>query len=175
MRRDGTIRAVGISAKSPDDALLFVTRYDPDCVQVNFNLGDLRAWRNGLFEACAARGISVIARSPLAAGFLTGQLGASDAFLPSDHRGRFTEETRTRWTEAVRLLRPVFDDAPDATPAQNAIRFVLSFDAVAAVIPGMMRVTDVREDLGTQAFPRLRPEQLRAVDAMYEQLFAGTV
>ena len=171
MRSEGVIRAWGISAKSPDEALLFARRYQPGCLQVNFNLGDLRALRNGLFEVCRTRRVGVIVRTPLAAGFLTGQLAASDTFAASDHRRRFDEETRTRWTEAVRLLRPVFDDAPAATPAQNAIRFCLSFEAVSAVIPGMMRVTDVREDLRTQAFPRLPPERLRIVGEIYDQLF----
>jgi aryl-alcohol dehydrogenase-like predicted oxidoreductase len=173
MRHEGAIRAFGISAQSPDEALLFATRYEPACLQVNFNLGDLRAWHNGLFEVCRARDIGVIARSPLAAGFLTGQLAASDTFAASDHRRRFDAERRTRWTDAVRLLRPIFDDAPDATPAQNAIRFGLSFEAVSVVIPGMMRVADVREDLGAQALPRLQPGQLRAVEAIYERVFSG--
>ena len=171
MRGEGTIRAFGISAASPDEALLFVARYQPSFLQVNFNLGDLRAWRNGLFEACRAQGIGVIVRTPLAAGFLSGRIGAAETFGVSDHRRRYSGEMRARWTEAVRLLRPVFADAPDATPAQNAIRFALSFDAVSAVIPGMMRVSDVREDLGTSRLPHLRAEQLRAVEAIYEQVF----
>jgi aryl-alcohol dehydrogenase-like predicted oxidoreductase len=171
MRAEGTIRAFGISAKSPDEALLFATRYQPAFLQVNFNLGDLRALRNGLFSTCLERGVGVIVRSPLAAGFLTGQLAVSDTFQASDHRRRYGAEMRARWIDAVRLLRPVFDDAPDATPAQNAIRFVLSFQAVSAVIPGMMRVFDVREDLGTARVPRLQKRQREAVEAIYDQVF----
>ena len=171
MRRDGTVRAFGISAASPDEALLFVARYHPSFLQVNFNLGDLRALRNGLFEACRAQGIGVIVRTPLAAGFLSGRIGSAETFAATDHRQRYSAEMRTRWAEAVRLLRPVFEDAPEATPAQNAIRFALSFDAVSAVIPGMMRVSDVREDLGTSHLPRLQADQLRAVEVVYERVF----
>jgi aryl-alcohol dehydrogenase-like predicted oxidoreductase len=171
MQREGTIRAFGVSAASPDEALLFVARHQPSFLQVNFNLGDLRAWRNGLFETCRRQGIGVIVRTPLAAGFLSGQIGEADTFAVSDHRRRYGAEMRTRWTEAVRLLRPVFDDVPDATPAQNAIRFVLSFDAVSAVIPGMMRVSQVRDDLGTSHLPRLQADQLRAVEVVYDRVF----
>ena len=171
MRHEGTIRAFGISATSPDEALLFATRYHPQCLQVNFNLGDLRALHNGLFETCRARDIGVIVRSPLAAGFLTGQLGVSDTFAATDHRRRYDAEMRARWVEAVRRLRPVFDDAPHATPAQNAIRFVLSFEAVSMVIPGMFRVSDVLEDLGAAGLPRLDASRREAVEAIYEQLF----
>ena len=171
MRHEGTIRAFGISARSPDEALLFARRYHPGCLQVNFNLGDLRALRNGLFDTCRARDIGVIVRTPLAAGFLTGQLGVSDTFSASDHRQRYGAAMRARWTEAVRRLRPVFDDAPRATPAQNAIRFVLSFGAVSAVIPGMMRVSEVREDLGTAGVPRLDAGRRQAVEAIHDQVF----
>ena len=170
MRREGTVRAIGISAASPDEALLFATRYQPACLQVNFNLGDLRALRNGLFEACRERGVGVIVRTPLAAGFLTGRVGVSDVFARSDHRRRFSAEMRARWVEATRMLRPIFMDA-EATPAQNALRFCLSFDAVSTVIPGMMRVSDVREDLATAPLPRLQTTQLRAVEAISEQIF----
>ena len=171
MQREGIIRAFGISAGSPDEAQLFVSRHRPAFLQVNFNLGDLRAWRSGLFETCRQQGIGVIVRTPLAAGFLSGRIGEADTFAASDHRRRYGAEMRTRWTEAVRLLRPVFDDAPEATPAQNAIRFALSFDAVSAVIPGMTRVSDVREDFGTAGLPRLREDQLCAVEAIYERVF----
>ena len=171
MRHEGTIRAFGISAASPDEALLFATRYRPQCLQVNFNLGDLRAWHNGLFETCRARDIGVIVRSPLAAGFLTGQLGISATFAASDHRRRYDADTRARWVEAVQRLRPVFDDAPEATPAQNAIRFVLSFEAVSMVIPGMFRVSDVGEDLGAAGLPRLDASRRHAVEAIYDELF----
>ena len=171
LRHDGTIRAYGISAKSPDEALLFATRFQPTFLQVNFNLGDLRALRNGLFGVCQERGIGLIVRTPLAAGFLTGQLDVSASFAASDHRRRYGAETRARWVEAVQRLRPVFDDAPQATPAQNAIRFVLSFDAVSTVIPGMMRVSDVREDLATARLPSLQKSQRDAVEAIYDQVF----
>lgn len=174
MRVEGTIRACGVSARSPEEALLMANRYDPEAIQViqvNFNLGDLRALRNGLFDRCRDRGIGVIVRTPLAAGFLAGASGPSDAFAPSDHRRRFGPEARARWREAVRLLAPVFDDVPAATPAQNAIRFCLSFEAVSTVIPGMMRASDVRDDLATSPLPCLDPERLRAVEAIYDRVF----
>jgi aryl-alcohol dehydrogenase-like predicted oxidoreductase len=167
LRHEGTIRAVGISAKSPQEALLFATRYHPGCLQVNFNLGDLRALRNGLFDICRARDIGIIVRTPLAAGFLSGQLGVADTFAASDHRRRYGADVRARWIDLARRLQPVFQDAPQATPAQNAIRFVLSFAAVSSVIPGMMRPSEVREDLATARLPQLHRRQRDSVEAIY--------
>lgn len=170
LRSAGLIRAFGISARSPADALCFAGRYRPASLQVNFNLADLRALRNGLFDTCRAAGIGVLARTPLASGFLTGQLD-EDGFAASDHRRRFDAESKARWIDSIRQLAPVFRDAADATPAQNALRFCLSFEAVSSVIPGMMRLSDVREDLGAAPLPRLQPEQLSAVEAIYDRIF----
>jgi aryl-alcohol dehydrogenase-like predicted oxidoreductase len=171
MRREGTIRALGMAARTPDEALILAQRFRPASLQVNFNLADLRALRNGLFDTCREQSIAIIARTPLAAGFLTGRLAVEDKFDDSDHRARFGRTTRTRWIEAVQCLRPVFDDAVGATPAQNAIRFCLSFPEVSAVIPGMMRVSEVRENLAASRLPPLAERQLRTVEEIYDRVF----
>jgi aryl-alcohol dehydrogenase-like predicted oxidoreductase len=169
MRAKGMVRAVGISARTPDEALLFVTRHRPATLQVNFNLADLRALRNGLFDTCVLQGIGVIVRTPLASGFLTGRVGQAETLGPGDHRQRFDDAARSRWSDCLRQLSPVFADAPEATPAQNAIRFCLSFEAVSSVIPGMMRTSEVTEDLGAGLLPGLDADQLRAVQAVYDR------
>jgi aryl-alcohol dehydrogenase-like predicted oxidoreductase len=171
MKSARLIRAFGISARTPDEALLFIRRFRPDTVQVNFNLADLRAWRNGLFDLCHDQGTGLILRTPLAAGFLSGSITPSTTFGEADHRARYDDATRARWSDAVRRLEPVFADVPEATPAQNAIRFCLSFDAVSAVIPGMMRVAEVREDLGSSLLPRLDASQRQAVGQVYDEVF----
>ncbi len=172
MRDEGLIRAAGISARTPDEALVFARRYEPAFLQVNFNLGDLRAVRNGLFALCKKTHIGVIARTPLAAGVLAGRLDPAAVFPATDHRQRFSTEIRRKWVEAVKLLEPVFDDAPSATPAQQALRFCLSFPMVTSVIPGMMRRDEVVEDLATAPLPPLSDHQLRAVDAIYDRVFS---
>ena len=151
--------------------MLFAERYRPATLQVNFNLADLRAHRSGLFGQCSRLGIGVIVRTPLAAGFLTGGIDASERFAESDHRARYDATMRERWAEAVRRLASVFGDSPGVTPAQNAIRFCLSFDAVSTVIPGMMRVEEVRDDLAASRLPRLDPTQLKAVEQVYDEVF----
>jgi aryl-alcohol dehydrogenase-like predicted oxidoreductase len=140
-------------------------------VQVNFNLGDLRALRNGLFDECRRLGVAVIVRTPLAAGFLTGTLDAGTAFHDDDHRSRYDADARARWVQAAERMQPAFDDAPRATPAQNALRFCLSFDAVRYVIPGMMQVAQVRENLAAAQLPRLAPARLRLVQSIYDDIF----
>ena len=171
LQADGRLRAWGISARTPDEALALVERFSPAAVQVNFNLGDLRAARNGLFDTCAAAGIAVVARTPLAAGFLTGTLGADASFSEDDQRARFDEATRLRWLSAAERMQPAFADVPGATPAQNALRFCLSFDAVSYVIPGMTTVSQVRENMAAARLPRLSQAQLATIASVYDAIF----
>lgn len=172
LQRDRTIRCFGISARSPDDALIFARQYHPACLQVNFNLADLRALRNGLFDLCKQESIGVIVRTPLAFGFLTGRVSSDQHFEELDHRRRFSPETRARWAEAPKLYDSVFAGNGAATPAQNALRFCLSFDCVSTVIPGMIEVAHVRENVQAAEAGALRPDQLRMIDEIYDMSFA---
>jgi aryl-alcohol dehydrogenase-like predicted oxidoreductase len=174
LRHDRVVRAYGISARSPDDALVFARRYRPSFLQVNFNLGDLRALRSGLFECCRSQSIGVIARSPLAGGFLGGAIGPASSLAPTDHRRRFDAQRRQEWAEIIRSTRRVLDDVPGATPAQHAIRFVLTYDAVSTVIPGMTCVSEVTENLAAASFPQIQPRGLREIEAAYERVFESS-
>lgn len=145
LRAEGKIRAVGVSARSPQDALAAATHPLVDCVQVNFNLLDQRALEVGLFEACAQRGMGVIVRTPLCFGFLTGRYRADEPFHAGDHRSRWSLAQRERWASG--------GDAFDAwragnfeTEAQFALRFCLSFPAVSTAIPGMLTPAHAEEN-----------------------------
>jgi len=54
-KKKGLIRAYGISARSPADALRAIDEWGFDVVEINFNLIDQRALENGVFERAAKR------------------------------------------------------------------------------------------------------------------------
>lgn len=145
-RREGRIRHYGISARSPDDALIAVRELGFRCVQVNFNLVDQRARENGLFALCQREQVGVIIRTPLSFGFLTGRVPGETRFEPDDHRSRWSPEQRQRWASAPALFRPEGATLAAQTAAQFALRFCLSFAAVSTVIPGMLTEDHVREN-----------------------------
>jgi aryl-alcohol dehydrogenase-like predicted oxidoreductase len=171
LQTEGAVRCIGISARSPDDALFFIKEYNPSCVQVNFNLTDLRALQNGLFDLCRREAVGIIVRTPLAFGFLTGRVGPDDAFHDSDHRRRFSLEIRTRWSKAVELVEAAFSGSGQATPAQNSLRFCLSYDCVSTTIPGMMEVAHVTENLAAAELDLLDANSLRTIEAVYDEHF----
>jgi aryl-alcohol dehydrogenase-like predicted oxidoreductase len=169
LRREGKIRAHGLSARSPDDALAAVREFGFPCVQVNFSLADQRALDNGLLESCRESGTGVIARTPLCFGFLTGKYSAATAFPASDHRNRWSSEQRTLWADAPGTFAAALGSAPSQTPAQLALRFCLSFDAVSAAIPGMQKVSEVEENAQASDLGALGPQEREALRDTYRK------
>lgn len=167
LSREGRIRAYGISARSPDDALAAIREFGLRCVQVNFSLADQRAADNGLFELCGRAGIGVIVRTPLCFGFLTGKYGAHTQFPESDHRNRWSVEQRERWTEASGWFASVMGGRDAPAPVQVALRFCLSFSEVSTVIPGMQRVSEVEENVQASGFGALALQQREALREAY--------
>jgi len=166
-RREGKIRAFGLSARSPDEALAAVRELGLACLQVNFNLVDQRARENGLFALCAERNVGVIVRTPLCFGFLAGKVDAATVFDPADHRNRWSAEQRQRWADAVRLFFAGLGDRERQTPAQLALRFCLSFPAVSSVIPGMLTTAEVEENTRASDIGPLAPDDLDRFAGIY--------
>jgi aryl-alcohol dehydrogenase-like predicted oxidoreductase len=159
-RAAGKIRAWGLSARSPEEAKIAVADFNTPCVQVNFNLTDQRALANGLFTLCRERGTGVIVRTPLCFGFLTGQYSQAGKFDSMDHRSRWSSEQIQRWQQANDSFRFLFEANAQDTPAQLALRFCLSSDAVSTVIPGMLNEAHVRENAAASQLGALPQEQL---------------
>jgi aryl-alcohol dehydrogenase-like predicted oxidoreductase len=167
LQRDGKIRAFGISARSPEDALVAIREFRFESVQVNFNLVDQRAAENGLFDLCRQDNVGVIVRTPLCFGFLTGKVDAESGFDSSDHRLRWSVEQRRRWADSVRAFVSALGQRRSQTPAQIALRFCLSFGAVSSVIPGMLTVGEVEENTYTSVLGELDERDRSALSGAY--------
>jgi aryl-alcohol dehydrogenase-like predicted oxidoreductase len=157
-RREGLVRCWGISTRTPADALSAIGDFGAECIQVNFNLTDLRAVEIGLWELCEREKAGVVVRTPLAFGFLTGTVKPGHAFSGDDHRRRFSVEQQERWRQGIDVYHGILEREGSATPSQNALRFCLAFGAVSTVIPGMLTVEHVRENASASALPVLSPE-----------------
>ncbi len=175
LRRRGLTRWLGVSARSPDEALAIALEFDIDALQVNFNLTDLRARHNGLFDLCLQRDIDLIIRTPLCFGFLTGAFAGQDEFAATDHRSRWSAAQRRRWNEAQTLFRRCLSQHRCQTPAQVALRFCLSYPGISTIIPGMMTREHVEENVRASDFGPLPEDDLGRIEALYaeEDFFVG--
>ncbi len=130
-KKEGVIRATGISTYTPQETRAVMEAGGWDLVQVPFNLMDQR--QAGLFEALEQKGMGVVVRSVLLKGLLTGR---KPPLHPALREVEQHIETYTALTESCGLSLP-----------QLATKFVLSFAQVSSVLVGIDRLEYLDEAL----------------------------
>jgi aryl-alcohol dehydrogenase-like predicted oxidoreductase len=167
---EGKVRLCGASTPAPQDALSLLDLPYLSCFQVNCNILDWRSVDCGLLDRARQLRIGIIARTPLAFGFLTGRLDAGARFDASDHRSRWPRQKTSTWLEAADAIFAA-SGIPQGVieRTQFALRFCLSLEGVATVIPGMMSPQEVRENVAACERSRLGPDQLRNIAQVYRR------
>lgn len=168
LKQAGKIRAYGISVRSPQDGLIAVRDLGFTCLQANFNLIDQRVIDSGLLSLCEIHSASIIARTPLVFGFLTGQYAATENFAPDDHRRKWTSDQRKYWASAPKLFETLVSKEIQ-TPPQFALRFCLSFPAVSVSIPGMLNRDHVLENAAASDMGPLPSDVINNIISIYQQ------
>lgn len=167
LKKTGIIRLSGVTVKSPSDGLHFLNGYW-DCIQCNLNLIDQRAVTCGLLSRAKECNVGLIARTPLAFGFLTGQFVGKNLDLPNgDHRSRWTTEQLRIWADAPKLFDTVLK-ASDRSMVELALTFCTSFEAVTTTIPGMLTANEVDANLRAVAGSRLTEQEIATIACIYK-------
>lgn len=174
----GKIRHYGVSVEKVEEALKAIEYPNVATVQIIFNM--LRHRPAGLFfREALARDIGVIARVPLASGVLTGKMTATSTFAEDDHRtfNRHGEafdvgETFSGVPFEVALaamdeIRPLIPAG--TTPAQFALRWILSHEAVSSVIPGGKNPGQVADNAASSDLGPLDDQTLVQIASIYER------
>ena len=163
LTRSGKIRAWGISAKGPEEALQALRACEVAVVQANFNMMDVRVLTSGLLAELERLGVGFIARTPLCFGFLSGTIGHDSVFPAGDHRARWPRAQLTNWVDGAADLMAAISAAPGEAAAQAALRFCLSFPAVSTTIPGIMRPHEADQDAAASGLGPLPPQAVEAI------------
>jgi aryl-alcohol dehydrogenase-like predicted oxidoreductase len=169
LKREGKIKAIGISVRTPDEGLAVVSNFNVDAIQVNLNLVDQRALENGLLAMCEKEKIGVIVRTPLCYGFLTGEYTAASLFGPQDQRRKWSRPQIERWANAYKLFIAGLTHQEPSTNVQFALRFCLSCPGVSTVIPGMLTEGQVEENIASSHLGALRAVDFRRVVNTYRK------
>lgn len=166
---EGLIQSYGVSLSHVDDYRELMAWSGQLWVEVIYNLLDQRAAENGLLDIARERGWEVIARLPLASGFLTGSHTRDEIFGGSDIRARWGRQQVAAWIDAADRFR--FLTTPERSAVQAAIAFCKSTPGVAAVIPGAKSVPQLSEFLALQdAQLDLDAEEYRAARATWAEI-----
>ena len=156
---EGKIRTAGVTVVFPDPLFQAVRMEGVDAIQLPVSLLDREAGLDVL-PAAAARGIGVIARSPLAQGFLTEEDGHVMGYETA-HAPLARLQQRAAYGKKLRVLT-----REGRTMAQTALRFVLQLQGVSTVIFSVDSETKLVENLGALDSPPLSAEELASIDEL---------
>jgi len=175
LQQVGKIRTFGISVSDhrPDDANEVIEARCVDIIEAPYSLLDQRA-SSRLFPLAQQYGVSIIARTPLASGALTGTWHHGMKFHRQDWRKRvFRGELLEVTLQRVARFQSFID--PAVPLAQIALRFCLSHPAVTTVIPGVRRVEQVQCNLAALESEPLPEDMLQCLTEVWQQEMSAQV
>jgi len=149
-KKGGKIRHLGISISSSMGQEDQVHQAQParevgaESLQVVYNRLQ-RSPEESLFPICRKDRLGVLARVPLASGFLSGKYGHGTRFAPDDFRSRKTPEELDAMAAEAQKVRA--EEVPaGVTMAAWALAWCLKNSAVSAVIPGCKNAGQVAQN-----------------------------
>ena len=152
--------------RAPADAMQVLQFVTPTAIQINLNMLDVRAMEIGLLEAAQARGVGIIARTPLCFGFLSGLIRPDTQFKVGDHRQGWSAAQIAAWINGAYQALALVPKPTGSTMTQAALRFCLSSPAVSTVIPGMLTAFEVDENTAASTLGPLPQDAVMAVLAL---------
>ncbi|EPZ37359.1 hypothetical protein JV16_00836 [Anoxybacillus ayderensis] len=161
LQQEGIIRYYGISSMRPNVIREYVKRSRIVSVMMPYSLLDRRAeeW----FPLLKKHNVSVIARGPLAKGLLTER--------PIEKASENTKQNGYvdySFAELVTLIPKLKAVAPNETLTAIALRFCLANEAVATVVPGASRLSQLIENVAAQSVT-LSDEQMAVLKQLTKQ------
>ena len=150
LKKEGIIRAAGISTYTPDETEAVIESGVWDVIQVPFNLLDQR--QEPLIKMANERGIGIVVRSVLMKGLLTNRKQKLHAALASveEHIGHLDE-----LAGQFQLTLPTL-----------ATRFALSYKEVSSVLVGLDRMEYLHQSLQAANGQNLSGPELQLARAM---------
>ncbi len=181
----GRVRAWGASVETVAQARTCLQQDGLASLQLILNVLRQDPVESGLLDACAHRGVAVLARLPLDSGLLAGGLRADSAFPETDHRHYNRDgaafhvgETFGGLTlrDGLSLVEQVRAHVPAGwSMAGFALRWILDHPAVTVVIPGASRPEQVRANVAAADLPPLDADTHAALSALWREAAAPRV
>lgn len=181
MVEEGRIAHYGVSVETVEEALAAIARPNVASVQIILNIFRRKPLEKVL-PAAQEAGVGIIARVPLASGLLTGRYDDSTTFPENDHRNfnrdgaafdvgeTFAGVPYSTGVLAARRVAVVAGrEAPEATTAQVALRWVIDQPGVTTVIPGASRPQQARANAAAADLPPIGEDAARAFQAIYDE------
>lgn len=180
----GKIRHYGVSVEKVEEAIKATEYPGVKSVQIIFNMFRQRP-AELFFQLATEREVAILTRVPLASGLLTGKMTRESRFPKDDHRNfnidgsafdrgeTFAGVDFETGLEAVERLRELVPEG--VSMAQFALRWILSFPAVSAAIPGAKNTEQAHGNAGASGLPALSKNTMDRIGRVYDDLIRPQV
>jgi 1-deoxyxylulose-5-phosphate synthase len=139
LKKEGLIRHYGISSIRPNVIRQWLRRSSMVSVMMQYSLLDRRP-EETVLDLLEQHAVSVIVRGPVAKGLLATKPAA-------DYQDYSKDEVEGMQQGLETLVNPSTLIKPIRSKAQIALRYALSHPAVATIIPGASRLTQLEENV----------------------------
>ncbi len=184
LKQEGKIAHLGVSVEKVEEALKAIEYPNVCTVQIIFNMFRHRP-AELFFQEAKRRNIGIIARVPLASGLLSGKYDTTTTFDSGDHRhfnrkGEAFDQGETfsgidynLGLEAVEKLKSIFPK--NIALANIALKWILMFEEVSCVIPGISKPDHLHANLETLNIQHLSNQEMEAVEEVYDEFIRASV
>jgi aryl-alcohol dehydrogenase-like predicted oxidoreductase len=162
-KAQGKIRHYGASLDFAAEVRDCLSNTNSEVLEVLFNVfhQDVRH----SFDTVRSHGAGIIAKVPLDSGWLTGRFDANSRF--EGIRARWSEEEIAQRAALVSEIESLFSDRSEL--AHTAIAYLLSYDEVSCVIPGMRTQQQLISNLAAPDCS-LSPAEKMTLEVFWDQL-----
>ena len=168
--REGKVRAWGIS-ETTEEYLRRAHAVTPvTAIENRYSM--MARQHEAIFPTCVELGISYVAFSPMANGFLTGAYSPQSKFEgKQDFRERMPQYTEEGYAKAKSLLDllQAMADEKQCTMGQLSLAWMINKDPHIIPIPGSRKLERLRENFGA-AYVQITPEEIAAIDAKLDTM-----
>ena len=163
LKQQGKVRRIGnsIRGNADDRQTKQSERAQVEVLQVIYNRLDRRPEQRD-FPYAMEHDLGILARVPLASGFLSGKYKPGAKFDQGDTRAGYSQaQVDQKLREVERIAR---EEVPAGMPmAQWALAWCLQHPAVSSVIPGCKSVEQVKSNAAAATLPLVRDDHPQAL------------
>ncbi|MGO4837968.1 aldo/keto reductase, partial [Rhizobiaceae sp. 2RAB30] len=173
LKRQGKIRAIGVSNVSPEDLEAYVAAGPVDAIQERYSMLD-REIETTLLPISRRHGIATLSYSSLALGLLSGKIGPGRVFAGDDLRKenpRFAPANLERVAAFIAAIEPLAA-ARKASPAQLVIAWTVAQPGIAYALCGARNPAQATENARAGTL-MLSDGELAAIDQAISAHLAG--
>jgi aryl-alcohol dehydrogenase-like predicted oxidoreductase len=152
------INYYGVSVDTAEELEVVLTQNSVDVIEVMFNIihQSPKKW----FDEIKSQGILLLIKVPLDSGWLTGKYNEDTLF--TGIRSRWTDEVKSTRLNIVERVKGIIGD----DMVSSSLRFILDFDAVSCVIPGVRNEQQLFSNIKVSHF-KLDEQKHIALETLY--------